>query len=737
MIWNDLNTVQRDAVRTLDGPVMIIAGAGSGKTRVLAYRIAYLLQCGVPAHNILALTFTNKAAREMRERVELLIPGEDAKRIWMGTFHSTFARLLRRDAEKIGYHKSFSIYDTDDAQALVKSVMSDRGINTQQLSASAVRHAISAAKNKMMGPADLDADARDVFGRKVAEVFRDYEARLRSANAMDFDDLILQPIRLFDGHADVLGQYQKLFRFILVDEYQDTNQAQYQIVRRIASEHRNICVVGDDAQSIYAFRGADIRNILEFERDFAGAAVFRLEQNYRSTGNILRGADALIRKNPRQLPKTLWTENPEGDPISIVEVADETEEARRVVAAIQEEGRKRKLQLKDFALLYRTNAQSRALEDALRRNGIPYTIIGGVAFYRRKEVKDILAYLRVLVNPSDDEAVARVINYPLRGIGASSIAKLREYAAEQGGALFEVVLNAATVPGLGSAAVRRIGEFAALIQKYAGLRSKISAGELAASLVDELGIVGEFKQEGTPESRARLENVQELLSAITDFQTADGESTLEQFLAEASLVADVDALDGERNAVTLMTLHAAKGLEFPVVFLTGMEDGLFPSAQSIDRDEVDEERRLCYVGMTRAMQKLYMLHARTRIRWGERAPQIPSRFLGEVDPKSVARETRRARPAQTEFFPSHTARPAAPKKRTTTSEYSQAGGESYSQTDESFVIGTIVLHATFGRGRIMDLQGSGDMARALVHFESVGRKTLVLKFAGLTRAETY
>ena len=341
---------------------MIIAGAGSGKTRVLAYRIAYLLQCGVPAHNILALTFTNKAAREMRERVELLIPGEDAKRIWMGTFHSTFARLLRRDAEKIGFHKSFSIYDTDDSQALVKSIMSDRGINTQQLSASAVRHAISAAKNKMMSPADLDADTRDVFGRKVAEVFRDYEARLRAANAMDFDDLILHPIRLFDEHPDVLEHYQQLFKFILIDEYQDTNQAQYQIVKRLASAHQNICVVGDDAQSIYAFRGADIRNILEFERTFPDARTFRLEQNYRSTKTILQGADSVIKNNKDQIRKTLWTENDEGDPISIIETADEGDEAKRVVYLMQDESRKRKLQLRDFAVLYRTNSQSRALE---------------------------------------------------------------------------------------------------------------------------------------------------------------------------------------------------------------------------------------------------------------------------------------------------------------------------------------------------------------------------------------
>lgn len=737
---SELNPVQKQAVKTLEGPVMIVAGAGSGKTRVLTYRIAYLLQCGVPAGNILALTFTNKAAREMRERIEAVVPGEAAKRIWMGTFHSTFARLLRRDAERIGFHRSFSIYDTDDSQSAIKAIMGDMGINTQQVSPSAVRHAISSAKNKMMTPEDFANKAFDIFEQKVADVFAEYVKRLQASNAMDFDDLILHPIRLFDNHPDVLESYQKQFRFILIDEYQDTNQAQYQIVKRLASAHQNICVVGDDAQSIYAFRGADIRNILDFERHFKDVQVFRLEQNYRSTKNILAGADAVIKHNKNQIHKTLWTDNADGDMITVLETADEGEEAHKIVLSMQEEAHKRKLQLNDFAVLYRTNAQSRAIEDAMRRSGIPYTIVGGVEFYRRKEIKDILAYLRLIVNPEDDEAGLRVINYPTRGIGQTTVSRLREYAAEEGVTFFEAAINAARVSSLNTGAIRRVDEFVRLIQKYASLRREMSAGELVSSLIDQLGLITAFKNEGTMEARARLDNLQELLSAISEFQTEDGENMLEAFLEQASLVSDIDSLDETRNSITLMTLHAAKGLEFPVIFLVGMEEGLFPSSMAIERDEVEEERRLCYVGMTRAEQKLYMTHARSRVRWGERLEQVPSRFLDEVDETVVQRESTRRRAPLAGHGRSGGAmqrerRERTPRKKPQRSEYSQmGGGESYSQMDGDIGVGSYVIHATFGRGKLMSVQGTGDMARGVVLFDSVGKKTLVLKFAGLRPA---
>ena len=736
----ELNPVQKDAVKTVDGPVMIVAGAGSGKTRVLTYRIAYLLQCGVPPANILALTFTNKAAREMRERIEMVVPGESARRIWMGTFHSTFARLLRREAEHIGFHRNFSIYDTDDSQGLIKNIMGDMGISTQQVSPAAVRHAISSAKNRMMTPAALAEKAFDIFEQKVADVFGEYSKRLAAANAMDFDDLILHPIRLLDEHADVLDAWQKQFRFILIDEYQDTNQAQYQIVRRLAAAHQNICVVGDDAQSIYAFRGADIRNILDFEQHFRDVRVFRLEQNYRSTKTILAGADSVIKHNKNQITKTLWTDNDAGDLITVLETADEGEEAFKIVHAMQDEAHRRKLQLNDFAVLYRTNAQSRAIEDAMRRSGIPYTIVGGVEFYRRKEIKDVLGYLRLIVNPSDDEAALRVINYPTRGIGATTVSRLRAYAATEGVTFFEAAINAAHASNLGAAAVRRVEEFVRLIQKYAILRREISAGELVGSLIDELGLITSFKNEGTMEARGRLDNIQELLSAITEFETSDGQNTIEAFLEQASLVSDVDRIDETRNTVTLMTLHAAKGLEFPVIFLVGMEEGLFPSSMAIDRDEVEEERRLCYVGMTRAKQKLYMTHARSRVRWGERLEQVPSRFLDEIDPATVQRDsTRRRAPfagnGHGRRRPQGSGASGTAKPRRKRSEYNQvADTESYSQTDGEIGIGSYVIHATFGRGKLLSVDGSGEMARAVVLFDSVGKKTLILKYAALKPA---
>jgi DNA helicase-2/ATP-dependent DNA helicase PcrA len=730
----DLNNVQRQAVETLDGPVMIIAGAGSGKTRVLTYRIAHLLRTGVSACNVLALTFTNKAAREMRDRIAQVVSNGDAARLWMGTFHSMFARLLRREADKIGFRKNFSIYDTEDAAGLIKAILQESRVSLQQITPSSVHARISHAKNRMMTPADLANNASDLFDEKVAGVFEEYQKRLRAANAMDFDDLLLNPIMLFDERPDVLAQYQQQFRYILIDEYQDTNRAQYQIVRRLASAHNNICVVGDDAQSIYAFRGADISNILDFERHFHGVRTFRLEQNYRSTQKILTGADSVIKNNAKQIPKTLWTSNPAGDPILVLECSDELDEAKKVIRAMQELGRKKKLQLKDFAVLYRTNAQSRALEDGFRRMGIPYVIIGGIAFYRRREVKDLLAYLRLCVNPSDDEAAVRVINYPQRGIGQTTVGRLRSYASDQGVSFFEAAINAASVPSIGGAAVARIGTFVSLVQKYGTLRHEMSAGELAASLVNELGLIEAFKTEGTAESQTRLDNVQELVSAMQDFHNEEGQNSLESFLTEASLVADVDSMDSERNAVTLMTLHSAKGLEFPVVFLAGLEEGLFPSSLSIQNDEVEEERRLCYVGMTRAMDFLCLSFARHRMVWGERMEQVPSRFLGELDVNVIQREAapRRTAPEAKRPAVHHTPRSGwSTMSRAGKSEYNQDVDYTYSQIESEFRKGSQVIHETFGRGTILAIEGPGDSARAVVLFESVGKKTLVLKYAKL------
>lgn len=723
-----LNPVQRDAVKTIDGPVMIIAGAGSGKTRVLTYRIAYLLQCGVPAYNILALTFTNKAANEMKERIHALV-GSDADKIWMGTFHSIFARLLRNDAKHLGFTSNFTIYDTDDSQTLVKTILQEQGLNAQQIAPAAIRSRISGAKNHMLTPESYAASAIDFFEQKVSAVFFEYQKRLRANNAMDFDDLILHPITLLDQFPDVLKNYQKRFKFMLVDEYQDTNRAQYRLLTSLVSAHKNICVVGDDAQSIYAFRGADIRNILEFERDYPECRTFRLEQNYRSTKKILAGADSLIKKNQKQLEKTLWTDNQSGEAIVVMECFDDREEAMKIIHAMQEESRKLKLQLKEFAVLYRTNAQSRSIEDAMRRSGIPYTIVGGIAFYRRKEIKDILAYIRVIVNPQDNESVQRIINAPPRGIGETTMERVKAFADERGLTLFGAILRVQEIGTISAGLKQKIETFVQFLRKYSSLQTKISAGELVRSLVDELGIISLYKKEETPDAMSRIENVQELLSAISDYEAEDGNRSLEAFLTEASLVSDIDQYDTERNAVTLMTLHAAKGLEFPVIFMAGMEEGLFPSAQSREKNEIEEERRLCYVGMTRAMKKLYLTYARQRMLFGERQEQAPSRFIDEIDPTVLRYETTRRK--KTNGSVDRQKASARHNRRAVSfNEYSQIVDESYSQIAQ-IKKGSTVIHATFGRGIVISLAGQGDTARAEVKFESVGKKTLVLKFAGL------
>lgn len=727
-ILRQLNTVQRDAVKALDGPVMILAGAGSGKTRVLTYRVAYLIESGVPPHNILALTFTNKAANEMKERIRVLV-GEGAEKLWMGTFHSLFARVLRYEAEALGFNSNFTIYDTDDTQSLIKTIIIDQGSNLQQLAPAAVRSRISAAKNQMMTPEEYAGKATDFFEQKVSSTFHEYRKRLHASNAMDFDDLLLHPIALFERDPAILAKYQKRFRFILVDEYQDTNRAQYQLLHHLAAAHRNICVVGDDAQSIYAFRGADIRNILEFEKDYPEAKTFRLEQNYRSTKKILAGADSVIKNNQAQLDKTLWTKNDDGEPITVMECFDDREEAMKIIHAMQEESRKLKAQLRDFAVLYRTNAQSRSIEDALRRSGIPYTIVGGIAFYRRKEIKDVLAYMRLIVNPQDDESLMRIINVPPRGIGDTTMTRIRTFAHSRGISMFDAMCNPNEIDTISAAFKIKLETFAHFLKKYRSLKEKISAGELVRSLVDELDVINLYKQEQTPDSQSRIENIQELLSAISDYESNEGESTIEAFLAEASLVSDIDQYDTERNAVTLMTLHAAKGLEFPVVFIAGMEEGLFPSGQARDPKEIEEERRLCYVGMTRAMQKLYLSHAHHRILFGERQAQMPSRFLTEIDPAVVTTSTTRRKRSDAPPPAQRTVRPKA--KQPAFNEYSQIVEESYSQTLQ-LKKGTAVVHETFGKGVVTNLTGDGDMRRAEVAFEGVGKKVLVLKFAKLT-----
>ena len=567
---NELNPKQQEAVKSVEGPVMVVAGPGSGKTRVLTYRIAYLIQIGVPAYAILALTFTNKAANEMKARIVQLV-GEQSRQLWMGTFHSILARILRVEGEKLGYERNFTIYDSVDSLALIKRIMNAKGFSAQQFNPQAIRARISGAKNQLVTPDEYARTASDLFQEKTAALYLDYQKQLKHYNAMDFDDLLLKPIELFNGNKKVLEKYHDRFRFILIDEYQDTNRAQYVLIRLLAQKQHNICVVGDDAQSIYAFRGADIRNILDFERDYPDAKIIRLEQNYRSTKTILDAADRVIKHNVDQIAKDLWTENQTGERITLLVCQDDREEGAMIVQKIYEEIRKRKIDLNEIAIMYRTNAQSRAIEDALRRNGIPYAIVGGIEFYQRKEVKDVLAYFRVLVNSRDDESFLRIVNYPSRGIGEAAIERLRVVAGSKQLSLLDATGQAAEIVGLTAKARRGFEDALALFQKYRHLKSEMSVSELCRSLVDEIGILQMFKDEGTPEAIARWENVQELLSAITEFAEQQSGGLLEDFLQDVSLVSDVDELDCSHNSVTLMTLHSAKGLEFQVVFIRSEE----------------------------------------------------------------------------------------------------------------------------------------------------------------------
>jgi DNA helicase-2/ATP-dependent DNA helicase PcrA len=744
---NDLNPVQQEAVKAVNGPVMIIAGAGSGKTRVLTYRIAYLLHCGVPAYQILALTFTNKAANEMKERIQKLV-GDKARELWMGTFHSMFARVLRKECELLGYTRSFTIYDSDDSLSAVKQCMADLNISTQQYSPQMIRARISGAKNQLISPREYEELARDLVEEKVARVYAAYQRTLERSNAMDFDDLLVKPIELFRRHPATLERYQRRFTFVLVDEFQDTNRAQYEVTKLLSQKSRNICVVGDDAQSIYSFRGADIRNILDFAKDFEDCQTFRLEQNYRSTKTILAAADRLMKYNVNQIQKNLWTANPKGEPIVLRVCADDQDEGYQIVQIIEEETRKKKLDLKDFAVLYRTNAQSRSIEDALRRSGIPYTIVGGTRFYERKEIKDVLAYLRLLVNPHDEESLVRVINYPARGIGEMTLERLREFARQQNISLFNALGLVDQIRDIADRMKRGLHEFRSLILKYTGLRPKMSLSELTRSLVDELGILRMFKEQGTAESMARWENVQELLSAISEFSAERENASLEAFLEEVALVSDIDEWEGNRNVVTLMTLHASKGLEFPVVIIAGVEEGLLPfySLETSGAD-LEEERRLMYVGMTRAEQKLYLTCTKLRYRFGEPSFPTQSRFLTEIGDdgvieelspslrKSVRLSSRTSVATALNRRKNHSRGGAQPRTHEET-YFSDALHDYESESQEVPESGEIkpgvrVHHEIFGEGRVVQVSGRGDQKKATVHFDEYGVKNLVLKFAKL------
>ncbi|MHB8905399.1 MAG: ATP-dependent helicase [Melioribacteraceae bacterium] len=720
-ILNQLNDKQREAVEFNSGPHMIVAGAGSGKTRVLMYKIAYLIdEKDYDPSEILALTFTNKAAKEMKERIKGLI-GKKAEHLWMGTFHSIFARMLRVESDKLNYKPNFSIYDREDSQSLVSNIMTNLNINLENLSANSVQHKISFMKNQMMSPEEyLKHNATTPTDRKLGEIYAEYNQRLFENNAMDFDDLLLKPIELFEKNEKVLSKYKKMFKYILVDEYQDTNKAQYELLKLLSPLKDKVCVVGDDAQSIYSWRGAEIKNMLNFKKDFKGSKIFRLEQNYRSTKMILAAADSVIKNNTGQIQKTLWTQNNDGEELTVMRASDEKDEAFQISKRIKKEITTRKLSLNDIAIFYRINSQSRALEDALRREKIPYKIVGGVEFYRRKEVKDVLAYLRMLSNQNDEESLLRIMNFPQRGIGNTSISKMIAFARKLNISLFTTMSRVFEVIEVKERIQKNVKQFKQLLDKYIDLKNKFSLGELTAALVDELGILKIYKEEGTQESLARYDNIQELVSAVQDFSKTNPSASLDDFLSEVSLIAGVDQYDEKVNSVTLMTIHSAKGLEFPIVFITGCEEDIFPLSQKFDNEsKLEEERRLFYVAVTRAKEKVFLSYARSRYRFGEVAYQSKSRFLDELD-ESTYEELNGA-----------AGRKAGRKKKTFYDEFYQESYDEFDQERRSLRVGSRVTHAVFGMGKILQITGTGDMQRVAIAFEGVGTKQLLTKFANL------
>jgi DNA helicase-2/ATP-dependent DNA helicase PcrA len=721
-----LNSEQRKAVQHINGPLLIIAGAGSGKTRVLTERVAYLMEKGIEPYYILALTFTNKAAKEMRDRIAKIVSRELANKLWAGTFHSIFAKLLRRNAEKIGFTSSFSIYDTEDTQKLIKGIMTLKEISYKKFPIPAVRSSISNAKNQLMGWREFSAKADNSFDKNVALIFKDYEENLISNNAMDFDDLLINMITLLRTSKETLEYYQRKFKYILVDEYQDTNRAQYIAIQMLSKAHQNICVVGDDAQSIYRWRGADIQNILDFQKDYPYSKTIRLEQNYRSTKSILAAADSVIKNNKNQLKKQLWTDNPDGELIEILETPEDRDEAQQIVKIIKKHIAG-EYDLSDVAVLYRTNAQSLLLENAMRRSNIPYVIVGGMSFYQRKEIKDVLAYLRLIINPKDGESLLRIVNEPPRGLGRTSIGHIINFANENRITLFEAFFNAHKIGSLQRRAVKAAHDFIYLIKENIEKYDNNNTPETLMQFIEDTGLTDMYKEINTEDSLDRWNNIQQLISDISIYYRNNPEPTLDDYLQQVTLITDFDQKDTSSNKVTLMTLHSAKGMEYPVVFITGMEKGLFPlSRTEKNKEEEEEERRLFYVGITRAMEKLYLLYAKKRTRFGELSYQQPSDLLYEIRDELVEWEGNAVRRANKSIN----------KSNTQFDDIRMHSDENYSQIppeSETLMPGDRVKHSQFGVGRIASLSGAGKFQKAVVMFESVGRKQLMIYFAKLQK----
>ena len=763
-IYDKLNEPQREAVYHTDGPLLILAGAGSGKTRVLTHRIAYLIEeRNVNPWNILAITFTNKAAGEMRERVDSLV-GFGSESIWVSTFHSMCVRILRRFIDRLGYDNRFTIYDTDDQKTLMKEVCKKVAIDTKVFKERSLMSAISSAKNELILPDEFELNVGGDFAKlKIAKVYREYEAQLKANNALDFDDLLVKTVQLLQTQPDVLENYQERFRYIMVDEYQDTNTVQFQLVRLLAGKYRNLCVVGDDDQSIYKFRGANIRNILDFEHEFSDACVIKLEQNYRSTGNILNAANRVIANNKGRKEKTLWTANGEGELVHLRQFDTGYDEADFIAEDIKKEVRAG-ASYNDHAVLYRTNAQSRLLEEKFVAMNVPYKIVGGVNFYARREIKDLLAYLKTIDNGMDDIAVRRIINVPKRGIGLTTINRIQESAAERGLGFYETLMAPELIPGIGRSAAK-LDSFAALIEYFKGLTGQMSITDLLREVIEKTGYMESLDSEDKEDAQARKENIDELINKAAAYEEAaedrDEPATLSAFLEEVALVADIDSLDEEQDYVVLMTLHSAKGLEFPHVYLAGMEDGLFPSYMTItsdDRDNLEEERRLCYVGITRAEQELTLTCARRRMVRGETQYNKISRFIKEIPAELLDTGSRRIEPETEVPVQQNTYAHAreAFRARAFGAAYSNGAGKSSgvssgkssqglaslqkgsqlaagSGGSPDYAEGDRVRHVKFGEGTVLEIRSGGRDYEVTVDFDSAGVRKMFAKFAKLVK----
>lgn len=763
---NELNSAQREAVENTQGPAMVIAGAGSGKTRVLTYRIAHLINLGVDPFSILSLTFTNKAAREMKERIAKIVGHHEARHLWMGTFHSIFARILRVESEKIGYPSNFTIYDTADSKSLIKTIIKERALDDKIYKPSSVFGRISSAKNNLISPEaymnnpELINEDKMSGRPQMGELYKAYAMRCFKAGAMDFDDLLYKTNVLFRDHLDVLHKYQHRFQYLLVDEYQDTNYAQYLIVKKLAAVHENLCVVGDDAQSIYAFRGANIANILNFRKDYPDYQLYKLEQNYRSTKVIVEAANSVIEKNRDQIKKNVWTDNKEGEPIKVMRAMTDNHEGKLVAESIFETRSNETAHNYDFAILYRTNAQSRAMEEALRKIDIPYKIFGGLSFYQRKEIKDLLAYFRMVVNPNDEEALKRIINYPTRGIGKTTIERLTIAADQNNVGMWDLISKLQEYPVQMTSAVKnKINGFVTMIRSFQAMAETHNAFDLGKHIASSTNILKELYADKSPEGVSRHENVEELLNGIKEFvdrelaEVPDSMPQLTDFLQDVALLTDADnEKDEDKDKVSLMTIHMAKGLEFPYVYIVGLEENLFPSQLSVNsRADLEEERRLFYVAITRAESNATLSFADTRYRWGQLITCEPSRFLDEIDgkflnhayetgPRHYTRRTagkamsgnpyeqQKAEQSGTTAAPKHYGRKLTRVPKGAAKAPSASGDPHFVPDDTSKLnTGMHVEHQRFGKGKVLNVEAG----KATVFFPTVGQKQLLLKFAKL------